>query len=56
MADVHDHEDENGKADPLAFQEDFLRECAEAAAAGFPPSKEDPRELPEEEWGSAWQS
>lgn len=44
MSDTHDHKglDPNAKADPEAFQEDFLRECAAAVEAGFPPGDEDP--------------
>lgn len=32
----------HGKADPRAYQADWLREVGEAVAAGFPPQEEDP--------------
>lgn len=50
---THPDQDPNGKGDPSGFQEDFLRDAAEAAAAGFPPAG-DPVELPDDEKGGVW--
>jgi hypothetical protein len=43
MPHSHKNEDKNAKENLEAFQEDFLRECGEAVAAGFPPRDEDPQ-------------
>lgn len=39
---VHDGLDDNAKSHAEAFQPGFLRDCAEAAEAGFPPEDADP--------------